>query len=115
MEAAFPEIQKRFGFGMMRLPMIGVIGGEVFALFEVQTVDSVGGIEDTIDLHTVDVEVGLHLVLRQIELCLLHLSGIVEAVIRLKLKIGAHGLAGIGFNGGSTLWASSISYLVLLS
>ena len=23
MEAAFPEIQKRFGFGMMRLPMIG--------------------------------------------------------------------------------------------
>ena len=23
MEAVFPEIQKRFGFGMMRLPMVG--------------------------------------------------------------------------------------------
>jgi len=80
-----------------------VIGGEVFALFEVQTVDSMGSVEDTIDLNTVDIEIRFHLILRQIELCLLHLSGIVEAVIRLKLKIGAHGLAGIGFNGGSLL------------
>ena len=60
-----------------------VVDGQVLALLEVQTVDTVSGIEDTIDLHAVDIEIRLHLILREVELCFLHLGRVVEAVVRL--------------------------------
>ena len=77
-----------------------MIGGKVFTLLEVQTVDPVGGIEHAVDLYAVDVEIRLHLVLRQIELCLLHLGRVVETVVGLEVEVRALGLTGVSLDGG---------------
>ena len=74
---------------------VGMITGDVLALLEGQAIDAIGSIEHTIHLHAIDIEVGLHLVVRDVEHLLLHLRRIVEAVVGLKLEVASLGLAGI--------------------
>ena len=78
---------------------VGMIHGDVFPLFEREAVDAVGCIEHTVLLHAVGVEVGLHLVFRDVEQLLLHLGRIVEPVVGLQLEVAAHRAAGILLDG----------------
>ena len=78
---------------------IRMIEGNVLALLERQTIDTVGGIEDSIDKHAVDIEVGFHLVVGDIQEFLLHLCRVVETVVRLQLEVRACGLAGKVLDG----------------
>ena len=73
-------------------------------LLERQTVGTVSSIEHTIEQYAVDIEVGLHLVLRDVEQLLLHLSGIVEVVVGLEVEVSdgetvGHMLAGKVLDG----------------
>ena len=72
-----------------------MIAGNILTLLEGQAIDAVGSIEHTIHLHAIDIEVGLHLVVRDVEHLLFHLRRIVEAVVGLKLEVASLGLAGI--------------------
>ena len=76
-----------------------MIHGDVFPLLERQSVDAVGSIEDTVALYAVDIEVGFHLVFRDVEHLLLHLGRIVESVVGLQLEVAAHRAAGILLDG----------------
>ena len=71
-----------------------MVQGDVVALLELQAVSTIGSIEDTILQYAVDIEVGLHLVFRDVEQFLLHLGRIVEAVIGLQLELLSLGLLG---------------------
>ena len=62
---------------------IGVIGRDVLALLERQAINTVSGIEHAVEQHAVHVEVGLHLVVGDVEQFLLHLGRVIEAVIGL--------------------------------
>ena len=75
-----------------------MISGEVFTLFEGQSISSVSRIKHAIHQNTVDVEIGFHVIFREMELLLFHLRRIIHAVVGLQLKIVAHSLARIGFN-----------------
>ena len=63
-----------------------MIRWNVLTLLKGQSVDTVGGIEHTVDQHAIHVEVRLHLVVGNVEHSLLHLSGIVEAVVGLEVE-----------------------------
>ena len=78
---------------------IRMIEGNILTLLERQTIDTVGGIEDSIDKHAVDIEVGFHLVVGDIQEFLLHLCRVVETVVRLQLEVRACGLAGKVLDG----------------
>ena len=56
------------------------------------------GIEHAVLLDAVDVEIGLHFIIRDAQHFLLHLGRIVEAVVGLQLEVGTHALASILFN-----------------
>lgn len=71
------------GIGDLKDLHVAVVGWQVLTLLEVQAIDAVGSIEDAIDLHAVDIEIRLHLILREVEPCFLHLGRVVEAVVRL--------------------------------
>ena len=51
-----------------------------------------GGIENTVHLHAVDVEVWLNLIIGNVEHLLLHLRRIIEAVVWLQLEVLAFSL-----------------------
>ena len=78
---------------------VGMIGGDVLALLECQAVGAVGGVEHAIDLHTVDIEVRLHLIVGDVEHFLLHLCRVVEAVVGLQAEILALGALRVLLNG----------------
>ena len=65
---------------------VRMVEGNIGALLECQTISAVGGIENTIDEYAVNIEVGLYLVVADIQLLLLHLGRIVKAVVGLKLE-----------------------------
>ena len=71
-----------------------MVGGNVGALLEGESVGTVGGIEDAVDEHAVNIEVCLDLVVADVEHLALHLGRIVEAVVGLELEVGAFRLAG---------------------
>ena len=70
-----------------RKPHIRVISRQVFALFEAQTVYLISCIEDSINKDRVDIEVRFHLIIRKTVLLFLHFCRIIEAVVRLQLKV----------------------------
>ena len=74
---------------------VGMISRDVLALLECETVDTLGCVEHTVDLHAVNIEVGLYLVVGDIEHLLLHLGRIVEAVVGLQTEVGTLKLLGI--------------------
>ncbi len=74
-----------------------MIGWDVLALLEVQSVYTMGGIEHTVHLYAVDVEVWLNLIIGNVEHLLLHLRRIIEAVVWLQLEVLALSLLGIRF------------------
>ena len=78
---------------------VRMIRGDILSLDEVEAIHAVGGIEHTIELYAVDIEVGLHLVVRDVQQFFLHLRRIVETVIRLEFEVGAFGLTGIVLDG----------------
>ena len=78
---------------------VGMVGGDVGALVERESIDAVGGVEHAVLLHAVHIEVGLHLVVADAEQLLLHLGRIVEAVVGLQLEGRPLGLAGILLDG----------------
>ena len=51
---------------------VRMIGRNVGALLEGESVDQIGCIEHTIDQHAVDIEIRLHLIVRDVEQGLLH-------------------------------------------
>ncbi len=67
-----------------------MIGRQVFALLERKAIGAVGGIENAIDEHAVDVEIGLDFVFREAVFLLFHLGREVEAVIGLQLEVFSH-------------------------
>ena len=62
---------------------VRMIGRNIGTLLESQAIHAMSGIEDTVYQYAVDIEVGLDLIVRNIQQLLLHLSRIVEAVVRL--------------------------------
>ena len=76
---------------------VWVIGRDVLALLEVQSVNTMSGIEHTIYLYAVDVEVWLNLIIGNVEHLLLHLRRIIEAVVWLQFEVLALSLLGILF------------------
>ena len=72
-----------------------MISRDVLALLEGETVDTLGCVEHTVDLHAVNIEVGLYLVVGDIEHLLLHLGRIVEAVVGLQTEVRALKLLGV--------------------
>ena len=78
---------------------VGVVGGNVLALLETEPVDTVRSMEDAVLHHTVNVEIGLHLIVGQGEHFLLHLGREVETVVGLQLEVRAHRPACILLNG----------------
>ena len=76
---------------------VWVIGWDILALLEVQSVNTMGGIEHTIHLYAVDVEVWLDLIIGNVEHLLLHLRRIIESVVWLQLEVLALRLLGIRF------------------
>ena len=76
-----------------------MIGGDVITLLECQTIHTVGSIEHTIEQHTIDIEIRLHLVFGDVQQLLLHLGRIVETVIRLQLEVRASRLTGKVLDG----------------
>ena len=84
---------------------VGMVEGDVSPLLEGESIYPVGGIEHSVDEHAVDIEIGLHLFIADIQLLLLHLGGIVEPVVGLQLEICALALAcefldGLGLSVG---------------
>ena len=64
-------------------------------------------VEHTVHNHAVDVKVRFYFVVAQVQHLLLHLSRIVETVVRLQLEVGSHLLAGKLLDGlglGLGLW-----------
>ena len=76
-----------------------MIGGNIGTLLEGQSVGAVGGIEDAVDEHAVHIEIGLRLIVGDVEHLLLHLCRIVEAVVGLQLEVGTLGLSGKVLDG----------------
>ena len=91
-------IEQRHGLAVLvdnlKHAHVGMVGRNVGALLEGQSVDQVGGIEHAIDQYAVDIEVRLHLVVGDVEHRLLHLGRVVEAVVGLQLEIGTLALTG---------------------
>ena len=77
---------------------IWVVGRDILALLEVQSVNTMGSIEHTVHLHAVDVEVWLNLIISDVEHLLLHLGRIIEAVVWLQLEVLALGLLSVSFD-----------------
>ena len=61
-----------------------VIGRDILTLAEAKSVDTMSRIEDTVHEYGIKIEVRLHVIIRETILILLHLSRIIEAVVRLK-------------------------------
>ena len=76
---------------------VWVIGWNILALLEVQSVYTMGGIEHTVHLYAVDVEVWLDLIIGNVEHLLLHLRRIIESVVWLQLEVLAFSLLCIRF------------------
>ena len=78
---------------------VRMIGRNVGALLEGESVHQIGCIEHTIDQHAVDIEIRLHLIVRDVEQGLLHLGRIVETVVGLEVEIGTLALSGKVLDG----------------
>ena len=92
-----------------------VVGRQVGTLFERKSVSLVGGKEHAIDQHRIEVEIGFHLIFREVELLFLHLSRIIEAVVRLQFEITSHGFLRIRLDGARFLiglWRVSTNQLL---
>ena len=76
---------------------VRVIGRNVCTRLKVQAIYSMSCIEYTINQYTVDIEIWFYIIFREIIFLLLHLSRIVESIVRLKLKVGAYRLLSIFF------------------
>ena len=76
-----------------------MIGGDVCALFEGESVNAVRGIEHTVDQYAVHIEVRFHLIVRDIQHGLLHFCRIVETVVGLQLEVLTFCLLGKCLNG----------------
>ena len=76
---------------------VRVISRNILALLEVQPVNTMGGIEHTVHLYAVDVEVWLNLIIGNVEHLLLHLRRIIESVVWLQLEVLAFSLLCIRF------------------
>ena len=74
---------------------VGVVYRNIGTLLEGQSIDFISSKENTIDQHAVNIEVGLHIVIVDVELLFLHLGRIVETVVGLQLEVGTHCLTGI--------------------
>ena len=75
-----------------------MIGRNVLALLEVQTIYTMSSIEYTIYLNAIHIEVRLDFIVRDIEHLLLHLGRIVEAVVWLELEVLALALLCVSFD-----------------
>ena len=64
-----------------------MIGRNILALLEVQTIYAMSSIEYTVYLNAIHIEVRLDFIVRDIEHLLLHLRRIVEAVVWLELEV----------------------------
>ena len=78
---------------------VGMIGGDVGALLEGESIDAVGGIEHTVNQYAVNGEIWFHLVVADVEHLSLHLCRIVEAVVGFQFEVGAFGLLRELLNG----------------
>ena len=77
---------------------IWMIGRNVLALLEVQTIYTMSSIEYTVYLNAIHIEVRLDFIVRDIEHLLLHLGRIVEAVVWLELEVLALALLCVSFD-----------------
>ena len=68
-----------------------MICGDVFTLFERQSIGSVRGIEHSIDENAIDIEVRFDVVFGEVILRFLHLCRVIEAVIGLKREVFTFG------------------------
>ena len=92
-----------------------VVGGQVGTFLERKSVSLVGGKEHAINQHRIEVEIGFHLIFREVELLLLHLSRIIETVVRLQFEISSHGFLRIRLDGARFLiglWRASTNQLL---
>ena len=64
-----------------------MISRDILTLAEAKSVDTMSRIEDTIHEYGIKIEVRLHIIIRETVLILLHLSRIIEAVVRLEAEV----------------------------